>query len=391
MFGRIPLNAYPGATMAGLAPVSTNPAGPMFDQPGAVNHASVLPMTARMASAPRLPSPTTATIRVPDPSKFKGQIDPTLMTAGAAPAPAAGMFAANHHSKAANVILALLAGLEGFQAGRGVPGAAEAVGNLQNAMLYRRQQEAADAQTQQNYQALIARGMNPNDALIMAQNPAELAKHLGTHFDQKVLNQGDTLATPDYNGSIQTYTAPDIQRNGADVVQTPGVQGVTPPFSALPVGTPQTIGAPAPIPGLRTDAEQYAASTGAQPGSPEYLRAMQDYTLKAKGPTAFGFDQTLQTQRLGTQRDIAYHHDATSAANNQRSTSTSSANNIRSTGQSNINNLRSTSTSAANAQLTNDTRLQTARHVRALPNEPVATDAHGNKLVVRNGQWVPAH
>jgi hypothetical protein len=336
------------AALAGIPPY--DPSGQGAAGPSTLNLASpsmaaVMPMAARLAaSAPaRIAASPGPSIRVPDPSKMRPQV---------AAVQQGGMF--GHSSKAANIALAILAGLEGFQAGRGVPGAAQGVANLQNAMQYRRQQDEANATMQQNYQALIARGMNPNDALIMAQYPDEMAKHIGSHFDQKVLNQGDTLATPDLSGSLQTYTAPDIQRNGADVVQSPGVQGVTAPFSLLPAGgAPQPVGAPTNIPGLRTDAEQYAASTGAQPGTPAYQRAIQDYTLKDHGPTAFGYNQQLQTQRLGVQQNIAYHHDATSAANNQRSTGVSAANNIRTTGQSNVNNLRSTQTSATNNQRTN--------------------------------------
>jgi hypothetical protein len=312
-----------------------------------------------------------------------------------------GMF--GHSSKAANIALAILAGLEGFQAGRGVPGAAQGVANLQNAMQYRRQQDEANATMQQNYQALIARGMNPNDALIMAQYPDEMAKHIGTHFDQKVLNQGDTLATPDLSGSLQTYTAPDIQRNGADVVQSPGVQGVTAPFSSLPAGgTPQYVGAPATIPGLRTDAEQYA-STVAQPGTPAYTKALQDYTLKDHGPTAFGFDQSLQTQRLGVQQNIAYHRDATSAANNAYRVDHAAPraqpaprpltppNVIAGIMQKQASGQPLTPAEQGTLRDYRTHYKQQSGPVQVSPNEPVATDAHGNKLVVRNGQWVPAH
>jgi hypothetical protein len=51
-----------------------------------------------------------------------------------------------------------------------------------------------------------------------------------------------------------------------------------------------------------SDAEDYAAGMGFQPGTPEYQRAMQDYTLKGWGPTAYegrnGLEGMRQSNRL---------------------------------------------------------------------------------------------
>jgi hypothetical protein len=87
---------------------------------------------------------------------------------------------------------------------------------------------------------------------------------------------------------------------------------------------------------------------------------------------------------------IAQGHDATSSANNQRTVGASIGNNERST-----STQRDIATGRNQTQLTiaegnQNTRLRTSRRIRALPNEAVAVGPHGEKLVVRNGQWVPA-
>jgi hypothetical protein len=46
-----------------------------------------------------------------------------------------------------------------------------------------------------------------------------------------------------------------------------------------------------------TDAERYAYSMGAQPGTADWMKHLQDFTLHANGPTAFGQDQTMEQMR----------------------------------------------------------------------------------------------
>ena len=48
-----------------------------------------------------------------------------------------------------------------------------------------------------------------------------------------------------------------------------------------------------------TAGEQYADSLGYEPGSNDYTTALQDYTLRANGPTAFGYDKQLDDYRTG--------------------------------------------------------------------------------------------
>jgi len=278
---------------------------------------------------------------------------------------------------------------------RNNPAAGAQMQAIMQGMATRAKNAHEDEQTRNYVSALVAQGMDPNQAAILAADPQEMAKHFGTRFDAATIDEGSSRYVPNLDGSANVFTSPKTFKEGADVVQMPGSQMVAPAFSGLPAG-PQQIGAPANIPGLRTEAEQYADSI-AQRGSPEWQSAVSNYTLKSYGPAA----HTMLGDRLQALRDIAAGHDATSrgnnirttgtsAANNIRSTSTSSANNARTTGQSNTNNLRTTGTSAANNAANNETRLRTSRTVRALPNEPVAVGPGGKKLVVRNGQWVPA-
>jgi hypothetical protein len=69
---------------------------------------------------------------------------------------------------------------------------------------------------------------------------------------------------------------------------------------------------------LRTEGQQYADSLGLTPGTPAYDSALQDFELKANGPTAYNHASVLQSSRLATQQAIAAGRDQTSAANNQR-------------------------------------------------------------------------
>lgn len=54
----------------------------------------------------------------------------------------------------------------------------------------------------------------------------------------------------------------------------------------------------------QSDAEDYAASLGYQPGTPEFSTAMQDYVLRANGPTAFGYDVDLEDARQGNRETL---------------------------------------------------------------------------------------
>jgi hypothetical protein len=306
------------------------------------------------------------------------------------------MFGGGH--KKIDVAGMVLAALSGFEASRN-PQLAQMVN--QN-LMYRAKKRDADEQTAQYVQALVARGMNPDEAVIMAADPTEMAKHLGTHFDAATVDEGSSRYVPNMNGTANVFTAPKTFQHGADVVQMPGSQTVAPNFSSLgTMGVPQPLGDANSIPGLRTDAEQYAGSI-ATPGTPAYNTAIQDYTLKGEGPTAFDYKGQLQAARLANARTIAEGRNATSAANtryrvdHQRpSAGTQPHPPTPSTVIGGIMDKQASGQPLTPAEV--NTLRDYRQHykpqrgaVQISGNEPVATDAHGNKLVVRNGQWVPA-
>jgi hypothetical protein len=340
-----------------------------------------------------------STINLTDPNRYGtrpaiyggGSVQPTMppiSDGGALPHQGAtgGMFGAKHKINGWDIARAIAVGLLSAQAGRGNQGAAIALRGLQEQMLYRQKKNDADAETAGYVQALIARGVDPNDARIIAADPQEMSKHFGTRFDARTVDEGSSVYTPNLDGTANIFTAPKTFQNKADVVQMPGSSMTTP---AYPLGSaPQPLGTPASIPGLRTEGEQYAASLGAAPGTPEWSSALQDYELKANGPTAFGFQNQLQSARLGNALSIARGHDATSATNNRRSVEASIRNNAATNTQSNTNNLRTTQTQAEIAAGHDSTHLRTSRRIRELPNEPVAVGPRGERLVVRNGAWV---
>ena len=53
-----------------------------------------------------------------------------------------------------------------------------------------------------------------------------------------------------------------------------------------------------------TAAEQYAGSLGETAGTPGYRTALQDYTLKGSGPTAYGYDVALDDHRTANDRGM---------------------------------------------------------------------------------------
>ncbi len=53
-----------------------------------------------------------------------------------------------------------------------------------------------------------------------------------------------------------------------------------------------------------SDAENYAASLGLEPGTPDYTTAMQDYVLRGNGPTAYGYDVDLENTRQGNRESL---------------------------------------------------------------------------------------
>lgn len=157
----------------------------------------------------------------------------------------------------------------------------------------------------------------------------------------------------------------------------------------------------------KTPGQSYAEAQGFLPGTPEYNMALSDYILKSSGPTAFGYKSNLQDDNqeamadrlmrtLGVRREIAELMARTSTDNNQRNNATSAANNVRTTSTSAANNVRTNSTSVANSVRANETTRggasyqgRSGKGANRYPDGTVIAGPGGQKMVRRNGQWVP--
>jgi hypothetical protein len=109
---------------------------------------------------------------------------------------------------------------------------------------------------------------------------------------------GGALRNQGYNDDQVTLATIDPASLGKNYNEQFGTRVVAPGYSvigATPFGQRPQYRQP-------TDGEQYADAQGLDPTSPDYATALQDYTLRGNGPTAFGFDQQLDNTR--TANDI---------------------------------------------------------------------------------------
>ena len=156
--------------------------------------------------------------------------------------------------------------------------------------------------------------------------------------------------------------------------------------------------------------EAYARAQGLAPGTAEYAQAVENYRLGGWSAPALENRTELEGVRAGDRMGLETYRAAArlretrerlgvSRENNIRSTGTSRENSIRSTGTSRSNSIRSSETSRANAGLRDtttrrgqDLRAQTAGKRAAgrtvVPSEPMARDASGRPMVVRDGKWI---
>lgn len=286
----------------------------------------------------------------------------------------------------------------------------------------RQEGEAKFAEHNRIVSALMRQGMSADQAEMAALNTDKLGEEYNSRFRTRDLAPGHTVATPDFKGNYSRYTAPQLISEGADHMffdpqnpptdsrVLPGMfgNGNRPPMldesgeQSYQLGSrgrsisipnsdslqqaprlqgrhPSQVGLPVPRGGdgrsfgfsLRTEAEQYA-DTVAQRGTPQWGAAVQDYTLKANGPTAQDFDWRKQTRALDQ-----------SDTNNRRTTGTSRENNIRTNQTSRDNSVRSAQTTrGSHTYKTGPARGGGGRLARA-------KDAQGNVVELRNGQWVP--
>jgi hypothetical protein len=277
-----------------------------------------------------------------------------------------------------------------------------------------RGKERAAAQLQaQLVGALRNKGMSDNDIAIILANPDKFSEAFSSRFQTRGVDEGSSVYTPNLNGGAAMFTAPKIQKEGADVIQTqplnvqlpppslfsPG-QGGTPAASAPADGNPNfQVTTPTRLNGLRSQAEQYADSV-AQKGTKAWGDAVRDYTMKGYGPTA----QEMLGQRLDSQQAIAEGHDTTRRyatdhpARGQERARSAAPRPHPPTPTTVIGGIMAKQAAGEplSASELNTLKEYRTRYkpqigaVQVTPNEPVAHGPHGQKLVVRNGKWVDA-
>lgn len=207
------------------------------------------------------------------------------------------------------------------------------------------------------------KGLDPAQAdLIVQANPEKLAEEWATSQRTREVSEGETIDGP--NGR---YTAPKTYELNNNVYRF----------------DPQAGAAERIIQG-QTEAERYAETLGFQPSSPDFIGAVQDYTLKNDGPTAFGQNRTLQNDRLRQSDTNSIRSAATSAANSARSAATSRANSLTST----AGQLRSTAARIRAGEGRGGGRNGRSGG-RVAPEGMIIQGAGGQKLIKRGGQWVP--
>ena len=225
-----------------------------------------------------------------------------------------------------------------------------------------------DRQKDKQKQALMAQAfgaidadpnMTPQEKALAKVNVEEYQKRWAEQFGTHNVNAGDSLVRGVGGGVRDVFVAPKTFQEGADVAQMgpqsfqlPPSAPMLPGASAFGTSPMPQIGGGAPAGGppgmfggggpggrLRTQAEQYADSLGAERGSQEWGGAVRDHALREYGPTANAEKRTLKSWELG---------------------------------QSDTNNRRTTDASRYSADTSRDNRN----------NTPAATVVNGNGEVV---------
>ncbi len=179
----------------------------------------------------------------------------------------------------------------------------------------RKEQEAAFQEHDRIVGVLMRQGMSADEAELAALNTQKLGEEYNSRFRTREASEGQSIRTPNLDGRERVWTAPKTFQHGADVQffdpQSLGGGGMgesSPALPPLPSALPPMMtgqgmtgqrGAGSRGFSMRTEAEQYA-DTIAQRGTPEWGNAVRDYVLKGDGPTAYGYKDDLQDQRLAS-------------------------------------------------------------------------------------------
>jgi hypothetical protein len=295
------------------------------------------------------------------------------------------------------------------------------------------------------YSAMRHSGLSRDDAMLAMSNTDEFGKNYNTRFRTDDVAEGHVRYQPNLDGSASRMAVPKMVQHEGDFAFVSPPDGAAPPANGfrssagpppmsdgqaaaamgsppapamrggppmLPPGSPSApflSAPPAIISGagsLRTAAEQYA-DTLYQRGTPQWRSAVQDAMLKANGPTAFRQDQQLQGARL----DVQMRGQNIDQGNNMRTNATSAANNTRSTNASMANRNATPAAIGVDANGNQVITYPNNRVVQTHGIRPVssaarrgrqgggaggategatATGPGGHKIIVRGGRWVDA-
>lgn len=135
------------------------------------------------------------------------------------------------------------------------------------------------------------------------------------------------------------------------------------------------------------DAEEYAQGLGLEPGTEDYRTAMRDYVLRGSGPTAHAYDVELEGARQGNRRQLVVDR----AANRPAKAPPAPR-------QTNVLERIRQKIAAGQGLSSGEQRLwdESKPGRRGGGGRPSRTDAAvavnpktGEKLILRDGRWVP--
>lgn len=162
--------------------------------------------------------------------------------------------------------------------------------------------------------------MSADEAELAALNTQKLSEEYNSRFRTRDVAGGDSVRTPNMDGTARVYTAPKMFQHGADVelfdpqgLGGGGMGESSPALPPLPSALPPLMTGQGMMGqrragsrglSMRTEAEQYA-DTIAKRGTLEWGTAVRDFILKGDGPTAYGYKDDLQDQRISSAQTAA--------------------------------------------------------------------------------------
>ncbi len=275
----------------------------------------------------------------------------------------------------------------------------------------RKEQEAAFQDHNRIVGSLMRMGMTADEAEVAALNTQKLGEEYNSRFRTRDAAEGHSIRTPNMNGTERVWTAPKTFQHGADVQildpQSLGSGGMGDSSSMLPplpsVLPPMMTGSQRAAGSrgfsMRTEAEQYA-DTIAKRGTLEWGTAVRDFILKGDGPTAYGYRDDLQDQRIASDNRNTDVRANASIASSERAAGASRYNRDNTPVSRVVNERGEVVLTYANG------RVQTLRNSRPIPTTRnggrragragggvaegtvIRNPTTGQTMVRRGGQWV---